>query len=808
MNLSYQWLNQYLPLAQNGIKPAELAEKLARTAVEIDDVFTPGAGLKKLVVGYVESVVDHPDSDHLHVCQVQISADETVQIVCGAPNVAAGKKVIVALPGARIADNQKIRKGKIRGEVSNGMLCALQEIGFSEKVAPKDYDEGIWFMPDDAVVGDEVYPYLGLDDEIIATDVTPNRGDMFSMYGNVNDIAAMYDLPANFTMHELTETGTENTTDLIQVNVADEKLASTYQIRVIKDLQIADSPLWLQRRLWNAGVRPINNVVDVTNYIMLKYGQPLHSFDFDKLTDKQLNVQEITAPTKFTTLDGEERDLLVGDLVIADGQTPVALAGTMGGESTKVDDQTTSVALEAAIFEPIHVRKQSRRLDLHSESSMRFERGINPELVTQALDEAAFWLQELAHGHATKGIAKVGEPQVAPTTITITTTRVNHVLGTALTTAEIVKLFDRLQFKTNVAGDELEVLVPARRWDISLPADLYEEIARIYGYDNIPETLPTTQDTLGGLNPSQTFIRSARRVMEGLGLNQAISYSLLTEQQATQFTLAATDQTPVKLDYPMSSEHTTARMNLISGLLLDVAYNVARKNTDVALYEQGRAFLPVAGQERPNEPEYLAAAITGNLTPATWQSKPVAVDFFSVKGMVEQLLSNLKLTGVKFVANQTRADMHPGRTADIYVADQLVGFIGQVHPLTAKEYKINETYVFQLDLSQLMTLVNDTNYYTPISKYPSVTRDMALLVDKTVTNADILAVINDNAGKFLVDVKLFDVYQGTNLPGGKKSLAYTLTYQDATATLTEDQVNAAFEKVVTALEAAVNAEVR
>ena len=425
MKVSYQWLNHYLPLEQNGITPTELAEKIARTSVDINDVYSPQNGLQKVVVGLVESIKDHPQSDHLHIAQVKVAEDTTVQIVCGAPNLVAGKKVITALAGAKLADGTKIKKSKLRGEESNGMLCALQEIGFTDKVAPKAYEEGLWYLPDDAEVGAPVFSYLGMDDTIIDTDVTPNRGDMLSIYGNVNDLAAIYALDNGFTSHEVVENGTERTADLIKATVADQQLAPTYKLRVIKNVHIQDSPLWLQIRLWNAGIRPINNVVDVTNYILVKYGQPLHSFDYDRLTSHEIKVRHAAEGEQFTTLDGEEQTLASQDILVCDGDRPAALAGTMGGQDTKVTDQTVNVALEAAIFDPVMVRKQARRLDLHSESSMRFERGINPETVEVALNEAAYWLSELAGGEVTKGIVTATEEAVQVTPIELSTKRVN-----------------------------------------------------------------------------------------------------------------------------------------------------------------------------------------------------------------------------------------------------------------------------------------------------------------------------------------------------------------------------------------------
>lgn len=805
MKVSYQWLKEYLDL---DVAPRELAEKIARTSVDINDVYQPADGLKKIVVGKVVAMQDHPNSDHLHICQVDVGEEQPIQVVCGAPNVTTGKKVIVALNGARIADNVKIKRGKIRGVESNGMLCALQEIGFSDKIAPKDYSAGLYFLPDDAKEGEPVFGYLGMDDTIIDTDVTPNRGDMLSMYGNVNDIAAFYGLQSHFKELPVEENGTENTSDLVSAKIDDHKIAPTYKLRVIKGVKIADSPLWLQIRLWNAGIRPVNNVVDVTNYILLKYGQPLHSYDYDRLPGHDFGVRHAKEDEKFTTLDGDEQTLKANDILVTVDTQPVALAGTMGGEGTAVSDQTTTVALEAAIFDPVMVRKQARRLDLHSESSMRFERGINPATVETSLNEAAELIKELAGGQVTKGIVTGSEKSAADKQITLSLAKVNHVLGTDLQMADVEDVFARLHFAADVKDDDqIEVTVPARRWDIFVAADLYEEIARIYGYDNLPSTLPVMTRNRGGLTPRQRFIRASRHDLEGMGLTQAISYSLTTVDKAKQFQIDPVAE-PMKLDFPMSSDHVATRMSIISGLLIDIAYNVSRNVNNVALYEEGRVFLPKGG-ERPEEQEHLAGAITGQMLANDWHTEDRPVDFFQVKGIVERYLHNMGLTGkVTYVADQSRREMHPGRTANILLDGQLVGFLGQVHPSTAKVYKIPATYVFELNLESLIAAPKVANEYHPISKYPSITRDIALLVDDDITNAMVMDVINKRGGAFLKDVHLFDVYSGLHLPKGKKSLAYTLTYQDDNGTLTEDQVNAAFDKVTKSLTDTLGAEIR
>ena len=805
MKVSYDWLNEYLDL---DVEPRDLAEKIARTSVDINDVYSLSDGLKKLVVGKVETCEPHPDSDHLHVCSVNVGEEEPLQIVCGAPNVAAGQKVIVALNGARIANNQKIKRGKIRGIESNGMLCALQEIGFSDRIAPKAYEAGIYILPDDAKPGESVFSYLGMDDTIIDTDVTPNRGDMLSSYGNVNYIAAFYNLKPHFKEVAVEENDDQATADLINAEISDNKIAPTYKLRVIKGVQIQDSPLWLQIRLWNSGIRPINNVVDVTNYVLLKYGQPLHSYDYDKLPNHDISVRHARAGEKFVTLDDEEQALNENDIVVVSGDQPVALAGTMGGQATAVSGDTTTVALEAAIFDSVMVRKQARRLDLHSESSMRFERGINPATVETALNEAAQLIAQLAGGTVTKGIVTGSEKPAEDKNIELSLAKINHVLGTDLKMEDVTSVFDRLAFPNKLtSNDTVLVTVPARRWDISLPADLYEEVARIYGYDNLPESLPVMTRNHGGLSPRQRFIRATRHDFEGMGLNQGISYSLTTIDKAKQFQIDPVAE-PMKLDFPMSSDHVATRMSIISGLLIDIAYNVARNVNNVALYEEGRVFIPRGG-ERPEEQEHVAGAITGQLLNNSWHVADQPVDFFQVKGMLERYLHNMGIAGkVEYVADRSREEMHPGRTANILIDGDLVGFVGQVHPQTAKEYKVPETYVFELNLEQLMKSKKIENEYTPISKFPTITRDIALLVDTNVTNEEIVDLIKQYGGAFLKDVHLFDVYSGAHLSSGKKSLAYTLTYQDTNATLTEDQVNQAFAKVTNRLQEQLNAEIR
>lgn len=803
MKVSYNWLKKYLNLT---IPADELAEKIERTAVEVDSVELAEKGLKKLVIGHILSMTAHPNSDHLHICSVDVGEESPLQIVCGAPNVDAGQKVIVALPGSRIGGNVKIKRSKMRGVESEGMICALDEIGFDKDVIPKEWADGIYVFDDQVPVGEPIYHYLGMDDPIIDLDVTPNRGDMLSILGTVHELAAIYDQQSEIKTPVVKEASELNANDEIKAT-ANSQLAKTYKLRVIKDVKIAPSPAWLQITLWNAGVRPINNVVDVTNYILMKYGQPLHSFDQDKI-DGDIQVRLAHKGERITTLDEEDRELSTEDIVIADQKQPIAIAGVMGGYNSQIDDQTTNVILEAAIFDSIRIRKTAQRHVLHSEASQRFERGINPDGVEDALNEAANLIQTLAGGKIAQGIVTAADYHPELPTIFITAERTNHVLGTDLSLDDIKTIFDRLGFTSTSKKNGLDVTIPARRWDIHIEADLFEEVARIYGYDRLPATLPNGRQTIGALTAAQKIQRATRHSLEGLGLTQAISYSLTTENKAGLFMMR--QSYPTKLLSPMTQDHSVLRMNLLSGLLDDVAYNHAHKVNDVALYETGRVFYKdTKDQVRPEEVEHVAGVVTGNLTSSSWNNHVHPADFYDLKGMVNQLIENLGINGdVTYTATDHYPEMHPGRTAEIAIHGHNVGFIGQVHPKIAKQFKIKETYAFELNLQTLIELPKSDDQYQPISKYPSVERDISFLVDRDVTNDQVVNLMKKRGGAFLHKIRLFDIYEGKNVPEGKKSMAYSLQYVDPRETLKDEVVTAAFEKIKKRLTDELNAEIR
>ena len=804
MKVSYKWLKEYLDLSD--VTPDELAEKMSRTGIEVDDVIYPGKGLSKIVVGETLSVVDHPDSDHLHVCQVNIGTEEPIQIVCGAPNVAAGQKVIVALHGARITGNAKIKKGKMRGQESNGMICSLAELGYSESVVSKKYADGIFVLPAEAVPGTEVVDLLELDDAILDIDITPNRADALSMRGSAYEVAAIYNKALKFPEAPVSEK-TGSVTEYIKVAVEDTNDAPAYHIQVIKDVKIAESPLWLQNKLMNGGIRPINNVVDITNYILLEYGQPLHAFDYDQIGSKEIIVRRAKENETMTTLDGVERTLDTDNIVITNGTAPIALAGVMGGLDSEITDGTVTVALEAALFNPVLIRKTAGKFNLRSESSSRFEKGINVATIRTAGEHAAELIHELAGGTIIAGTASVDTVEVKDTEVIITLEKINRSLGTDISSDEVTAIFNQLGFASTFDGETFTVAVPPRRWDISIYADILEEVARIYGYDNLPETLPITPALPTALTPKQHTMRITRRFMEGAGLTQNISYVLTTAEKAREY--AVEDKEGIRLAWPMSEDRSTLRMNLLSTLLDNAAYNVARKNTDIQFYEIGRVFFPSADSVLPIEAERLAGVMTGMAYQKDWQMAAEPVNFYHAKGVLDGYFETMGLSDqIRFEAAKDLKWMHPGRTAAVYLGDAYIGYVGQVHPATANAYDLKETYAFEIDFEAIIAAPKEVITQQPIPKFPGVTRDVALLVDETVTHQQIVKTIKENGGKFLKDVHLFDIYQGKGIEDGKKSVAYSMSFLNPEATLVDEDINKAFTKLVAALETECGAAIR
>ncbi len=794
MRVSYNWLKTYVDL--DGITPEELAEKITRSGIEVDAVEKPGEGMKNLVVGYVVSCSQHPNADKLKVCLVDVGEEEPVQIVCGAPNVAAGQTVVVARPGARLPGGFKIKKSKIRGEVSNGMICSLEELGFEGKVIPKEFDDGIYVLPEAVAPGTDAIPLLNLDDAILDLDLTANRADCLSMIGVAYEVAAI--LGKNVKLPEVKqESSSEKASDYISVRVENTKECPLYTAKMIKNVKIAPSPLWMQMRLMASGIRPHNNVVDITNYILLEFGQPLHAFDYDRFGTKEVVVRLAKEGEKITTLDDVERALKEDHLVITNGKEPVALAGVMGGADSEVTSDTTNILLESAYFDGSSIRKTSKDHGLRSEASSRYEKGIDPNRVRLAAEKAASLMKELAGGEVLEGIVEADHLTAEPVVVPLELSNMNNRLGTSLTVQDTEEILTRLGFPYQVDGESFTVTIPSRRWDISIPEDLYEEVARIYGYDNIPKTLPEGAQTPGGLTPYQKKRRVVREVLEAAGLMQAVTYSLTSREKFAQFALSKTE--PVELSNPMSEEHAVLRLSLLPHLLDAVAYNRARKMDSVGLFEIGSVFLSNGKEDLPTEREHVAGAMTGLYVNHPWQQERVKVDFYTVKGILEELFSRFGISPYIRYEKAEIEGLHPGQTAKILLKDQLVGFLGKIHPNTEKQYDVKNVFVFELNLETLVYVEKEALVYRPIPRFPAITRDIALVVDRDQSAGALEDTIRKAGGELLKDVRVFDVYEGDKVEEGKKSIAFTLTYYDPNRTLTDDEVNKLHEKIVASL---------
>ncbi|HHW9998187.1 TPA: phenylalanine--tRNA ligase subunit beta [Staphylococcus aureus] len=792
MLISNEWLKEYVTIDDS---VSNLAERITRTGIEVDDLIDYTKDIKNLVVGFVKSKEKHPDADKLNVCQVDIGEDEPVQIVCGAPNVDAGQYVIVAKVGGRLPGGIKIKRAKLRGERSEGMICSLQEIGISSNYIPKSFESGIYVFSESQVPGTDALQALYLNDQVMEFDLTPNRADALSMIGTAYEVAALYN--TKMTKPETTSNELElSANDELTVTIENEDKVPYYSARVVHDVTIEPSPIWMQARLIKAGIRPINNVVDISNYVLLEYGQPLHMFDQDAIGSQQIVVRQANEGEKMTTLDDTERELLTSDIVITNGQTPIALAGVMGGDFSEVKEHTSNIVIEGAIFDSVSIRHTSRRLNLRSESSSRFEKGIATEFVDEAVDRACYLLQTYANGKVLKDRVSSGELGAFITPIDITADKINRTIGFDLSQNDIVTIFNQLGFDTEINDDVITVQVPSRRKDITIKEDLIEEVARIYGYDDIPSTLPVFEKvTSGQLTDRQYKTRMVKEVLEGAGLDQAITYSLVSKEDATAF--AMQQRQTIDLLMPMSEAHASLRQSLLPHLIEAASYNVARKNKDVKLFEIGNVFFANGEGELPDQVEYLSGILTGDYVVNQWQGKKEAVDFYLSKGVVDRVSEKLNLE-----FSYRRADiagLHPGRTAEILLENKVVGFIGELHPTLAADNDLKRTYVFELNFDALMAVSVGYINYQPIPRFPGMSRDIALEVDQNIPAADLLSTIHAHGGNILKDTLVFDVYQGEHLEKGKKSIAIRLNYLDTEETLTDERVS----KVQAEIEAAL-----
>jgi len=794
MLVSLKWLSQYVDIS--GLEPEELAEKITRSGIEVEAVNHLSKGLKKLQIGQIKEAIPHPDSDHLNICQVDFGEEELAQIVCGAPNVAVGQKIVAVRPNGYVG-GKKIKKGKLRGTVSMGMICSLQELGIDGKTVPKAYADGIYVVSDDVPVGADAIEVLGLDDVVLELGLTPNRADAMSMLGVAYEVAAILDQEITLpdTAHE---TIAEKAADVIKVSVEDTKLNPMYAAKVVKNVKVAESPLWLQQYLMVSGIRPLNNIVDITNYILLEYGQPLHAFDYDQLGTGEIAVRLATEGEAIKTLDEKDRTLKATNLVITNGEKPVAVAGVMGGFDSEVTEATTTVVIESAYFDGLSVRYTSKDLGLRSEASARFEKGLDPNRVLPAAERAAQLMAELAGGDVLEGTVLVDELDKEPARVVVSPDFINNRLGMKISLNEMVSILKRLRFDVEPANGLLIIDAPTRRQDIKIEEDIVEEIARLYGYDEIPTTLPVAEIVPGRLNRNQQVRRTIRYQLEEAGLYQALTYSLTSDALAQKYALETAPTT--RLLMPMSEERSTLRQSVLPHLIESLVYNISRQADTVALYEIGSVFLGETAEGLPLEREHVALAMTGKWVENAWQGEHKQVDFFVLKGALEALFEKLSVADrITYVAAKVDG-MHPGRTADILLDGERIGFLGQLHPQEQKNLGVKDTFVAEFNLAQVLAADIAPLQYVAVPRFPSISRDIALVVDRTTTAASLEEIITAAGGKLLKAVNVFDVYEGDHMEAGKKSIAFSLTYFDPERTLTDEDVTAVHDKVVAALQ--------
>ena len=795
MNTSLNWIKAMVPGLD--VTDQEFRDAMTLSGTKVENFTAFDKNLDKIVVGQIESVEKHPDADKLVICQVNVGS-ETVQIVTGAPNIpvgSSGQKVPVVLDGGRVAgghdggalpeDGIKIKKGKLRGVESFGMMCAIEELGSSREFYPDAPENGIYILGDDAQVGEDAVHYLGLDDTVFEYEITNNRVDCYSIIGIAREAAATFRKP--FTPPVVTETGNaEDINDYVKVDVEATDLCSRYTARLVKNIKLAPSPKWMQRRLASAGIRPINNIVDITNYVMEEYGQPMHAYDYDTLAGGKIVVRRAKDGEKFMTLDGQERTLDSDMLMICDGEKAVGLAGIMGGENSKITDDVKTMLFEAATFDGTNIRKATKRLGLRTDASGKFEKGLDPENALAAMNRACQLIEELGAGEIVGGVVDVYPNKKERVRVPFEPERINALLGTNVSVEEMLGYFKMLELDYDEAKQEL--IIPTFRQDLLRTADIAEEVARFFGYANIPTTLPHGASTMGKISFKQRVEDVAGEIAQFCGFSQAMTYSFESPKVFDKLKLAADaeERKTVVISNPLGEDFSIMRTLPLNGMLNSLATNYNRRNKDVKLYELAKVYVPVEGEDLPDERVQFTLGFYGD------------GDFFTMKGVVEEFLEKIGMSArPEYDPEAGKTFLHPGRQAEILYKDTVIGYLGEVHLDVADTYGLGErTYIAVLDLPEILPFASFDRKYEGIAKFPAVTRDISMVMPKTVLVGEVEKIIEKRGGKLLEKYNLFDIYEGAQIKEGFKSVAYTISFRAKDRTLEDKDIQPIMEKIL------------
>lgn len=792
MKAPFKWLKDYVNI---DISPKELADRLTLSGSKVEEVITSGDEITNVVTGKILKIDSHPDAEKLVICQVEVGEEEPVQIVTGANNMKEGDIVPVALHGASLPGGLKIKKGKLRGVVSNGMMCSEEELG----IATEEQVHGLMILPVNTPLGRDIKEVLGLDNSVIDFEITSNRPDCLSIVGMARETAAT--LGINYTMPETSYSTAlkEKVEENIKVDIKD-TLCRRYMARGVKNIKIEPSPSWMQEKLMAAGVRPINNIVDITNFVMLELGQPMHAFDRREITSDVIVVERAEENEKFTTLDGIDRELNNDVLCIKDGNKTIGLAGIMGGLNSEIKEDTKEIIFESANFDGTNIRVASQRLGLRTEASSRFEKDLDTNLVQTAMDRACNLVVLLNAGDIMEGTIDVYKEKAEVKTLDVDYNWINKFLGTDISKENMKEYLNRLEMDVVIEGNILKITVPTFRADINIKEDIAEEIARIYGYNNIPTTIATTNNLKGGKDRKQQLDDVVINTMIGCGINQSISYSFVSPKVFDSINLPEDSslRKVVKIKNPLGEDYSIMRTTTLPSMMESLGRNYSRNNDEVRLFELGKIYLPNADANKlPEERNILTIGLYGK------------VDYLNLKGIVENLLETIGIKGSSFRREASNQSYHPGKTAALMINKDYVGVLGEIHPDVSDNYGIEAAcYVAELNLDVLYSNANTERKYSPLPKYPAVTRDMALLVDDSILVQEIEDIIVKQSGNMLEKVQLFDVYKGKQIPDGKKSIAYSLIYRLENKTLTDGEVNKVHEKILRSLEYKLGAQLR